>query len=29
MVMVDDATGWTHARLFEAETTVAVMRSFQ
>lgn len=26
MVMVDDATGWTYARLFEAETTEAAMR---
>ena len=25
MVMVDDATGWTHARFFEAETTAAAM----
>jgi transposase len=25
MVMVDDATGWTQARFFESETTVAVM----
>lgn len=26
MVMVDDATGWTHARFFESETTAASMR---
>lgn len=29
MVMIDDATNWTHARFFESETTVAAMRVFE
>lgn len=29
MVLVDDATGWTWARFFEAETTLAAMLSFR
>ena len=29
MVMVDDATGWTRARFFESETTVASMTIFR
>ena len=29
MVMIDDATNWTHARLFESETTAAAMTVFQ
>ena len=28
MVMVDDATNWTHAKLFESETTAAAMTVF-
>jgi len=28
MVMIDDATGWTEAQFFEAETTEAAMRIF-
>ena len=29
MVMIDDATNWTHARFFESETTFAAMTVFQ
>jgi transposase len=29
MVMVDDATNWTHAKFFESETTAAAMTVFQ
>ena len=29
MVMIDDATNWTHAKFFESETTVAAMSVFQ
>lgn len=29
MVMIDDATNWTHAKFFESETTVAAMTVFQ
>jgi transposase-like protein len=29
MVMIDDATGWTHAMFFESETTVAAMTVFK
>jgi hypothetical protein len=25
MVMIDDATNWTHAKFFESETTAAAM----
>lgn len=28
MVLVDDATNWTHARFFESETTAAAMTAF-
>jgi hypothetical protein len=28
MVMIDDATNWTHAKFFESETTVAAMTVF-
>jgi hypothetical protein len=28
MVLVDDATNWTHAKFFESETTAAAMRVF-
>ena len=28
MVMIDDATNWTHAKFFESETTVAAMTIF-
>lgn len=29
MVMIDDATNWTHAKFFESETTVAAMSVFE
>jgi transposase len=29
MVMIDDATNWTHAKFFESETTAAAMSVFQ
>lgn len=29
MVMIDDATNWTHAKFFESETTAAAMTVFQ
>ncbi len=29
MVMIDDATNWTHAKFFESETTMAAMTVFQ
>lgn len=29
MVMIDDATNWTHAKFFESETTAAAMAVFQ
>lgn len=29
MVMIDDATNWTHARFFESETTATAMTVFQ
>jgi hypothetical protein len=29
MVLIDDATNWTHAKFFESETTVAAMTVFQ
>ena len=29
MVMIDDATNWTHARFFPSETTAAAMTVFQ
>lgn len=29
MVMIDDATNWTHAKFFESETTAAAMGVFQ
>jgi hypothetical protein len=29
MVMIDDATNWTHAKFFESETTVAAMSIFE
>jgi transposase len=29
MVMIDDATNWTHAKFFEGETTAAAMTIFQ
>lgn len=29
MVMIDDATNWTHAKFFESETTFAAMTVFQ
>jgi hypothetical protein len=29
MVMIDDATNWTHAKFFEGETTVAAMTVFR
>ncbi len=29
MVLIDDATNWTHARFFESETTAAAMTVFQ
>ncbi len=29
MVMIDDATNWTHAKFFESETTVAAMTVFR
>jgi len=28
LVMIDDATNWTHARFFETETTAAAMTVF-
>ena len=28
MVMIDDATNWTHAKFFESETTAAAMTVF-
>ncbi len=28
MVMIDDATNWTHAKFFETETTAAAMTVF-
>ena len=29
MVLIDDATNWTHAKFFESETTMAAMAVFQ
>ena len=29
MVLIDDATNWTHAKFFESETTAAAMTVFQ
>ena len=29
MVMIDDATNWTHAKFFPSETTAAAMTVFQ